>query len=139
LDPLDDADVGPEPPKPGFDNDDEVLTDHHYGRAIDPIYDSDEMRTRQDILTEFCITEEVDINDLPPDIVAGTETRTPNDIRVPGACMLTSFVPLQLIAHAEEGRGNGKPIIIFDNELCNSVVSGTDCLFSVDITIIKTT
>ena len=44
-----------------------------------------------------------------------------NDTRVPGAAILTSFVPLQLVAHLGEGQ---QPVVVFDNELCNSPISG---------------
>ena len=44
----------------------------------------------------------------------------PND-RVAGAAILTSFVPLQLVAHLGEGQ---PPVVVFDNELCNSPLSG---------------
>ena len=63
---------------------------------------------------------------LPPGV--GTSqplTTTPKEKRVPGACMLTSFVPLQLVAHLDQGNSCGKPVIIYDNERCNSVLSGT--------------
>ena len=42
------------------------------------------------------------------------------DDRVPGAAILTSFVPLQLVAHLDQGQS----IVVFDNELCNSPLSG---------------
>ena len=40
--------------------------------------------------------------------------------RVPGAAILTSFVPLQLVAHLDQGGS----VVVFDNELCNSPLSG---------------
>jgi hypothetical protein len=40
--------------------------------------------------------------------------------RVPGAAILTSFVPLQLVAHLDQGQS----VVVFDNELCNSPLSG---------------
>ena len=54
-------------------------------------------------------------NDIPPN-----ETPSNND-RVAGAAILTSFVPLQLVAHIGQGQ---PPVIVFDNELCNSPISG---------------
>ena len=49
----------------------------------------------------------------------------PSNDRVPGAAILTSFVPLQLVAHYNQGQS----VVVFDNELCNSPLSGEflDC------------
>ena len=63
---------------------------------------------------------------LPPGV--GTSkplNKTKKDKRDPGAALFSYFVPLQLIAHTEEGRSCGKPVIIYDNERCNSILSGT--------------
>ena len=61
-------------------------------------------------------------NDIPEDVGNDTPNETPsNNDRVPGAAILTSFVPLQLVAHLEEGQ---PPVVLFDNELCNSPLSG---------------
>ena len=57
-------------------------------------------------------------NEIPEDV--GNDIPSDND-RVPGAAILTSFVPLQLVAHLEEGQ---PPVVVFDNELCNSPLSG---------------
>ena len=67
-------------------------------------------------------SEETDEDNEVPEDEAND---TPND-RVPGAAILTSFVPLQLVAHLDEGQ---PPVVVFDNELCNSPLSGEflDC------------
>ena len=57
-------------------------------------------------------------NEIPEDV--GNDIPSDND-RVPGAAILTSFVPLQLVAHLDQGQ---QPVIVFDNELCNSPLSG---------------
>ena len=63
---------------------------------------------------------------LPPGVGTSQPLKTPpKEKRVPGACMLTSFVTLQLVAHLDQGNSCGKPVIIYDNERCNSVTSGT--------------
>jgi hypothetical protein len=51
-------------------------------------------------------------------------TEPPDETRDPGACMLTQFVPLQLVAHTDEGRSCGKSHVIWDNKKCNSPTSG---------------
>ena len=51
-------------------------------------------------------------------------TEPPDETRDPGACMLTQFVPLQLVAHTNEGRSCGKSHVIWDNKKCNSPTSG---------------
>ena len=56
---------------------------------------------------------EDDGNDTP------NESASDND-RVAGAAILTSFVPLQLVAHLAQGQS----VVVFDNELCNSPLSG---------------
>ena len=38
--------------------------------------------------------------------------------------MLTEFVPLQLVAHLDEGRSCGKTVILYENDQCNSPLSG---------------
>ena len=55
-------------------------------------------------------------DEIPED--GGNDTPSDND-RVPGAAILTSFVPLQLVAHH-----HGQSIVVFDNDLCNSPLSG---------------
>ena len=64
---------------------------------------------------------------LPPGVGTSeplVNKKTKKEKRDPGACLFSSFVPLQLIAHTEEGRSCGKPQIIWDNEKCNSYLSG---------------
>ena len=56
-------------------------------------------------------------NEVPEDEVNDDPSE---DDRVPGAAILTSFVPLQLVAHLDQGQS----VVIFDNELCNSPLSG---------------
>ena len=63
-------------------------------------------------------SEETDeANEVPEDEVSDDPSM---DDRVPGAAILTSFVPLQLVAHLDEGQS----VVVFDNELCNSPLSG---------------
>ena len=38
--------------------------------------------------------------------------------------MLTELVPLQLVAHLDEGKSCGKTVILYENEYCNSPLSG---------------
>ena len=38
--------------------------------------------------------------------------------------MLTQLVPLQLVAHLDEGKSCGKTVILYENEYCNSPLSG---------------
>ena len=105
LDPSDDA---PEPPyDPGSEDDDEIQAAVDHGHMIDPTFGPVELRTRQEILTEFDIAQEF-TNDN--DVIDGylrdsatdiSRTMSPKEItpkiaRVPGSCMLSSFVPLQL-------------------------------------------
>ena len=73
---------------------------------------------------------EEDPPSLPPGV--GTSkplTKTPKEKRVAGACLFSNFVGLQLIAHTDEGRSCGKPVILYDNKLCNSPLSGKQCKF----------
>ena len=60
--------------------------------------------------------EDDEDNEIPED--CGNDNSSDND-RVPGAAILTSFVPLQLVAHH-----HGQSIVVFDNDLCNSPLSG---------------
>ena len=59
-------------------------------------------------------SEEVDEDDEVP------EDEDHSNDRVAGSAILTSFVPLQLVAHLDEGQ----TVVVFDNELCNSPLSG---------------
>ena len=38
--------------------------------------------------------------------------------------MLTELVPLQLVAHLDEGKSCGKTVILYENDQCNSPISG---------------
>ena len=71
------------------------------------------------------IVDEEDPPSLPTGV--GTSkplTKPPKEKRVAGSCLFSNFVGLQLIAHTEEGKSCGKPVILYDNELCNSPISG---------------
>ena len=74
--------------------------------------------------------EDDEVEEDPPILPPGVGTsqpliKTPKEKRVPGACLFTTFVPLQLVAHTNEGSSCGKPVIVYDNKSCNSVKSGT--------------
>ena len=56
-----------------------------------------------------------------PDAAANQEEP---EQRVPGACLLSSMVPLQLVARLP----NEHTVILYQNELCNSLVSGNKIL-----------
>ena len=85
---------------------------------IEPSDDAPEPPTEDEV--------EEDLPILPPGV--GTykplTKKTSKAKRDPGACLFSSFVPLQLIAHTEEGKSCGKPVVIYDNEQCNSYRSG---------------
>ena len=85
------------------------------GDPVEPTNDTSDDSSDED-------SEEVDEEDEVPENDGNdtpNETDSDND-RVAGAAILTSFVPLQLVAHLDQGQS----VVVFDNELCNSPLSG---------------
>ena len=74
------------------------------------------------------------VEEDPPSLPTGVGTskpltKTPKEKRIAGSCLFSNFVGLQLIAHTDEGKSCGKPVILYDNRLCNSPLSGKQCKF----------
>ena len=77
---------------------------------------------------------EKDPPSLPPGVgtskpLKTPKAETPKEKRVAGSCLFSNFVGLQLIAHTDEGKSCGKPVILYDNRLCNSPLSGKQFKF----------
>ena len=72
------------------------------------------------------VEEEEDLPVLPPGVGTSKplKKKTSTAKRDPGSCLFSYFVPLQLVAHTEEGKSCGKPVVVYDNEQCNSYRSG---------------
>ena len=79
--------------------------------------DSSDEDSEDSVWTTDEENEANEANEVPEDEVNDDPSK---DDRVPGAAILTSFVPLQLVAHLDQGQS----IVVFDNELCNSPLSG---------------
>ena len=86
--------------------------------AEDPVEpNNDDTDSSEDSEEDKETDEAIEANEVPEDEVNDDPSK---DDRVPGAAILTSFVPLQLVAHLDQGQS----VVVFDNELCNSPLSG---------------